>query len=74
MVVGILEGIVVKEWFAGLDIHMEKLYGTVLNNHGEVVVQGSLPYTKIGIRSFFAGMWKRFMVSNKDLLKAIFLT
>mgnify|MGYP002154832442 CR=1 FL=1 len=56
MVVGILEGIVVKEWFAGLDIHMEMLYGTVLNKQGEIIVQGSLPNSKLGIQSFFAGL------------------
>jgi len=46
----------VKKWFAGLDIHMEKLYGTVLNKQGEIIVQGSLPNSKLGIQSFFAGL------------------
>ncbi|MCD5409572.1 MAG: hypothetical protein LRZ87_02255 [Methanocellales archaeon] len=40
--------------YAGLDIHTEKLYGTVLDKRGDIVVRGSLPYTKAAIQSFFA--------------------
>ncbi len=42
--------------YAGLDIHTEKLYGTVVDKQGETIAQRSLPYTKEAIRSFFAGM------------------
>jgi transposase len=45
-----------KDLFGGLDIHTEKLYGTVLDERGDTVVRGSLPYTKKAIQSFFAGM------------------
>jgi len=42
--------------YAGLDIHTEKLYGTVLDEQGETIVQGSLNHTKEAVQSFFAGM------------------
>lgn len=42
--------------YAGLDIHTEKLYGTVLDEQGKTIAQGSLNYTERAIQSFFAGI------------------
>ncbi|MFQ6617942.1 MAG: IS110 family transposase [Fidelibacterota bacterium] len=51
-----------KEMFVGFDVHAEELYGTVLNRHGEIVVQGGIPYRKEAVQSFFGGMPSRRVV------------
>lgn len=45
-----------KNVYAGLDIHAEKLYGTVLDEQGKIVVEGGLPYTREAVQSFFSGI------------------
>ncbi len=45
-----------KEMYAGLDVHAEELYGTILDGQGEIVAQGGLPNRKEAIQSFFEGI------------------
>lgn len=45
-----------RDLYVGLDIHTEKLYGTVLDKQGNTVVEGGLPYTREAVQSFFAGI------------------
>ncbi len=45
-----------KELYAGLDVHAEELYGTILDRQGEIVAQGGIPNRKEAIQSFFAGI------------------
>ncbi|RMF89323.1 MAG: hypothetical protein D6733_06540, partial [Methanobacteriota archaeon] len=42
--------------YAGLDVHRDSLYGTVLDRQGGLVVQGSIPFNKEAVRCFFAGI------------------
>ena len=45
-----------KDLYAGIDIHAEKLYATVLDKWGEIELQGSLPFTREAIQSYFTGI------------------
>ena len=54
-----------KDLYAGIDIHAERLYATVLDESGEIELQGSLPFAKEAIQSYFAG------IPSSKLKKAI---
>ena len=42
--------------YAGLDVHRDSLYGTILDRQGGVVAQGGFPSRKEALQCFFAGI------------------